>query len=326
MTALCMQQQPPAGLFEMMLTVGTRGSKLSLIQTENVLNNLKLIHSEIEFKIKVIKTIGDKERKKPLFAIDMKGIFEKEIDLAIADGEVDFAVHSLKDVPTVESSETIIAAIPKRSSPHDVLISKGKVPFIALAKGAVVGTGSLRRLAQVKFLRPDLEVVPIRGNVDTRIRKVKQGEFDGVIVAEAGLERMGLESLITERLPLKQFTSAAGQGALAVVAKRDNEKVIGLLSSIDHPPTRAEVTAERSLVLALEGGCRVPIGAIGRANNRALSLYGCIFALNTQKKISASAGGALDEAQDLGKKVAQSLVKQGAKKFEAEWREKYGPW
>jgi hydroxymethylbilane synthase len=155
---------------------------------------------------------------------------------------------------------------------------------------------------------------------------VKQGEFDGIIVAEAGLERMGLESLIAERLPLKQFTSAAGQGALAVVAKKDNEKVIELLSSIDHLPTRAEVTAERSLVLALEGGCRVPIGAIGRANNRALSLYGCIFSLNTQKKISASAEGTLHEAEDLGKKVAQSLVKQGAKKFEAEWREKYGPW
>jgi hydroxymethylbilane synthase len=310
----------------MILTVGTRGSKLSLIQTENVLDNLRLVHPEIEFKIKVIKTMGDKDRKKPLFAIDVKGIFEKEIDLAIANGEVDFAVHSLKDVPTIESSETVIAAYPKRSSPYDVLISKGKVPLDALAKGAVIGTGSLRRLAQVKFLRPDLEVVPIRGNVDTRIRKVKRGEFDGVIVAEAGLERMGLESLIAERFPLKRFTSAAGQGALAVVAKRGNEDVIGLLSSIDHPQTRAEVTAERSLVLALKGGCRVPIGAIGLANNRALSLYGCIFSLNTQKKISASAEGTLDEAQDLGKKVAQSLVKQGAKKFEAEWRKKYGPW
>lgn len=310
----------------MILTVGTRGSKLSLIQTESVLDNLKHIYPEIEFKIKVIKTLGDREKKKPLFAIDMKGIFEKEIDLAIANGEVDFAVHSLKDVPTVESSETVIAAIPKRSSPHDVLISKDKVPFVGLAKGAVVGTGSLRRLAQVKFLRPDLEVVPIRGNVDTRIRKVTKGEFDGIIVAEAGLARMGLESLIAERFPSTHFTPAAGQGALAVVAKKDNKKVIELLSAIDHAPTRAEVTAERSLVLALEGGCRVPIGAIGRANNQTLSLYGCIFSLNTHKKISASAEGPLDEAQELGKKVAQSLVEQGAKKFEAEWRETYGPW
>jgi len=310
----------------MILTVGTRGSKLSLIQTENILDKLKLVHPELEFKIKVIKTLGDKERKKPLFTIDRKGIFEKEIDLAIVKREIDFAVHSLKDVPTLESSETVIAAIPKRSSPHDVLISKDKVPLDALAKGAVIGTGSLRRLAQVKFLRPDLEVVPIRGNVDTRIQKVKRGEFDGVIVAEAGLERMGLESLIAERFSLKRFTSAAGQGALAIIARKDNKHVIELLRSINHPPTRAEVTAERSLVLALEGGCRVPIGAIGRANDRVLSLYGCIFSVNGQKKISSFATGSLDEAQDLGKKVAQSLLEQGAKDFEAEWREKYGLW
>ncbi|MEM3584300.1 MAG: hydroxymethylbilane synthase, partial [Nitrososphaerales archaeon] len=180
--------------FKMILTVGTRGSKLSLIQTKSVLDSLKSIHPELEFKVKIIKTLGDKERKKPLFTIDRKGIFEKEIDMAIVRGEIDFAVHSLKDVPILETPKTIIAAIPKRSSPHDVLISKGKIPFNALTKGAVIGTGSLRRMAQIKFLRPDLEVRPIRGNVDTRITKVKRGEFDGIILAEAGLERMGLES------------------------------------------------------------------------------------------------------------------------------------
>ena len=310
----------------MILTVGTRGSKLSLIQTEIVLDSLKFIHPELESKVKVIKTLGDKERKKPLFTIDRKGIFEKEIDRAIVKGEVDFAVHSLKDVPILEALETIIAAIPKRSSPHDVLISKGKVPLDALAKGAGIGTGSLRRLAQVKFFRPDLEVRPIRGNVDTRIQKVKRGEIDGIIVAEAGLERMGLESQIAERFSLDRFAPAAGQGALAVVARKDNEDVIKLLRSIDHAPTRAEVTAERSLVLSLKGGCRVPIGAIGRADDRTLSLYGCIFSINSQKRISCFAEGSLDEAQDLGRKVTQSLLEQGAKDFEAEWREKYGPW
>lgn len=308
----------------MRLTVGTRGSKLALIQTESVLEELKRAHRELEFKIKVIKTTGDKERKKLLFTIDMKGIFEKEIDLAIAKSEVDFAVHSLKDVPTIETSETTLAAIPKRISPHDVLISKDKVPFLGLPRGAVIGTGSLRRLAQIKFLRPDLQVTPIRGNVDTRIRKVKKGDVDGIIVAEAGLERMGLQHLISERLPLRQFTPSAGQGALAVVAKKDNEKIIKLLSTIDHPPTRAEVTAERSLVRALEGGCRVPIGVIGRADGQNLSLYGCAFSLKTCEKIAASAEGRLEEAEKLGKKVAQFLLKQGAGKFGAEWREEYG--
>jgi hydroxymethylbilane synthase len=310
----------------MILRVGTRGSKLSLIQTEVVLRDIKVIHPNLEFQVNIIKTLGDKERGKPLFTIDRKGIFEKEIDQAIVRGEVDFAVHSLKDVPTVESSETTIAAIPKRASPHDVLISKGKVPLNALAKGAVIGTGSLRRLAQVKFLRPDLEVKPIRGNVDTRIKKVKKGEFDGAIVAEAGLERMGLERETAERFSLDQFPSAAGQGALAIVTRKDNKDAIELLQAVDHPPTRAEVTAERILVLHLEGGCRVPIGAVGRANGRALSLQGCIFSLNDQKKLAAFAEGNLNEARELGKLVAQNLLKQGAKDLETEWREKYGPW
>ncbi|MGQ9719579.1 MAG: hydroxymethylbilane synthase [Nitrososphaerales archaeon] len=310
----------------MILTVGTRGSKLSLIQTETVLDSLKSIHPELEFKVRVIKTLGDKGRKKPLFAIDRKGIFEKEIDIAIVKGEIDFAVHSLKDVPILETLETSIVAVPRRSSPHDVLISKGKVPLDTLARGAVIGTGSLRRMAQIKFLRPDLEVRPIRGNVETRIAKVNRSEFDGIVLAEAGLGRMGLESWIAERFSLDRFTPAAGQGALAIVVRKENEDVTKLLRSIDHPLTRAEVTAERSLVLSLKGGCRVPIGAIGRADDRTLSLYGCIFSINGQKKISSFARGSFDEAQDLGRKVAQSLMEQGAKDFEAEWREKYGPW
>jgi hydroxymethylbilane synthase len=312
----------------MILKVGTRGSKLSLVQTETFLREIKAVQSNVEFQVKIIKTLGDKERGKPLFTIDSKGIFEKEIDQAIERGEVDFAVHSLKDVPTVDPSErkTTIAAIPKRASPHDVLISKGKVPLNALAEGAVIGTGSLRRMAQVKFLRPDLEVKPIRGNIDTRIRKVKKGEFDGAIVAEAGLERMGLEKEIAERFPLDRFPSAAGQGALAIVTRKDDKEVIELLRAVDHPATRAEVTAERSLVLHLEGGCRVPIGAVGRADGGVVSLQGCIFSLDGQKRLSAFAEGTLNEAEEVGREVAQSLLEQGAKDLEKKWREKYGPW
>jgi len=312
----------------MILKVGTRGSKLSRMQTDAFLRNLKAVHPDVEFQVEIIKTLGDKERGKPLFTIDCKGIFEKEIDQAIERGEVDFAVHSLKDVPIVDFTErqTTIAAIPKRASQHDVLISKGNVPLKALAKGAVIGTGSLRRMAQVKFLRPDLEVKPIRGNVDTRIRKVKKGEFDGVILAEAGLERMGLEREIAERFSLETFPSAAGQGALAIVTRNDAENVMKILRAVDHASTRAEVTAERSLVLHLEGGCRVPIGAVGLADGGALSLQGCIFSLDGQKRLSAFAEGTVDEAQALGAQVAQSLLGQGAKDLEKEWREKYGVW
>ena len=298
------------------------------MQTEAFLRDLKAVHPDVEFQVEIIQTLGDKERGKPLFTIDSKGIFEKEIDQAIERGEVDFAVHSLKDVPIVDFAErqTTIAAIPKRASRHDVLISKGNVLLSALGEGAVIGTGSLRRMAQVKFIRPDLEVKPIRGNVDTRIRKVKKGEFDGAILAEAGLERMGLEREIAERFSLETFPSAAGQGALAIVTRNNAENVMKILRAVDHTSTRAEVTAERSLVLHLEGGCRVPIGAVGRADGEVLSLQGCIFSLDGQKRLSAFAEGMIDEAQALGERVAQSLIEQGAKNLEKEWREKYGVW
>jgi hydroxymethylbilane synthase len=310
----------------MKLVVGTRGSKLAQTQTNTVLDSLKAIHPEVSFTVKIVKTLGDEDAKNPLFTIDRRGIFEKELGAAIANDEIDLAVHSLKDVPTEESPNNVIAAIPKRGSPHDVLISKNRVPLEALPNCGVVGTGSLRRLAEVKYLRPDLQIKAIRGNVDTRIRKVNEGEFDGVILAEAGLERMGVKNIISERFALDKFTPAAGQGALAVTAKEGNTPVIELLQSIDDPLTRAEVTAERSLILTLEGGCRVPIGTIGRADNQSLSLFACVFSLDGQEKIVASTKGTLSEADALGRRVAQKLLKAGAKEFEAQWRQKYGPW
>jgi hydroxymethylbilane synthase len=311
----------------MILTVGTRGSKLALTQTEYVLKQIKNSNPNIDFKLKIIKTLGDKENDKPLFTIDCKGIFEKEIDQQVVSGKVDFAVHSLKDVPIVEQQAgTVLGAIPKRDSQCDVFISKGKVVLTALSKGAVVGTGSLRRLAEVKYMRPDLDVKPIRGNVDTRLNKVRCGEIDGIVIAEAGLQRMNLTAEITERLSLQDFPSAAGQGALAIVAKEGNSDIIAILQKVEDKETRAEITAERSLVLSLEGGCRVPIGAVGQANGEELSLYGCIFSLHTQKKISAHAKGTLSQAEELGRRVGEDLIRQGAKDYEKEWREEYGTW
>ncbi len=311
----------------MILSVGTRGSKLALAQTNRTLNQLKQKNPNVDFKLKIIKTIGDKEHGKPLFTIDCKGIFEKEIDQQVVSGEVDFAVHSLKDVPIVEQqSGTIIAAIPKRDSQGDVFISKDKVPLAKLPLGSVVGTGSLRRLAEIKYLRPDLDVQPIRGNVDTRIGKVRKGELAGIVIAEAGLQRMDITGEINQRLPLDQFPSAAGQGAIAVVAKEGNTDVIKLLQSIEDKASRAEITAERSLVLKLEGGCRVPIGAVGQAAGDELSLYGCIYSLTKPKKISATAKGTLADAEELGRRVGEDLIAQGARDYEKEWREKYGVW
>jgi hydroxymethylbilane synthase len=311
----------------MKLTVGTRGSKLALAQTNRTLDWIKAKNPSVDFELKVIHTIGDKEHGKPLFSIDCKGIFEKEIDQEVVSSQIDFAVHSLKDVPIVEQQTgTVLASIPKRDSPCDVFISKNRVKLTELPKGAVVGTGSLRRLAEIKYLRPDLEVEPIRGNIDTRIGKVTKGEIAGIILAEAGLERMDITGEMTERLSLDEFPSAAGQGAIAIVAKEGNTEVIKILQSIEDKATRAEITAERSLVLKLEGGCRVPIGAVAQANQNNLTLFGSIFSLNDRKKISAQAKGTLAQAQELGTKVGEDLIKQGAHEFEKEWREKYGVW
>ncbi|MGO8805105.1 MAG: hydroxymethylbilane synthase [Candidatus Bathyarchaeia archaeon] len=310
----------------MKLIVGTRGSRLSRMQTAKFLEDLKQAHPEAEFKLKIIKTLGDAEKLKPLFTIDSQGIFEKEIDQALMKGEVDFAVASLKDVPTAEVTDTVVAAIPRRASPCDVLISKDKTALKELRKGAVIGTGSLRRLAQVKHLRPDLDVQPIRGNVDTRIQKVRRGEVDGIIVAEAGLERMGLADQVTERFSLELFPSAPGQGALAVVTRKSDCKTMKFLSVMEHAPTRSEVTAERSLMLQLGGGCRVPIGAVGKANSHALTLQGVMFTLDGKSKIEGFEHGDVNDAEALGKKVAQRLLEQGAKEIELKWREKYGPW
>ncbi|MCW3983910.1 MAG: hydroxymethylbilane synthase [Candidatus Bathyarchaeota archaeon] len=311
----------------MKLTVGTRGSKLALAQTNRTLEWIKAKNPDVDFEVKIIHTIGDKEHGKPLFSIDCKGIFEKEIDQQVVSGEVDLAVHSLKDVPIVEQQAgTVLAAIPKRDSPCDVFISKNQIKLAELPKGAVVGTGSLRRLAEIKYLRPDLQVEPIRGNIDTRIGKVRRGELAGIVLAEAGLERMDITGEMTERLSLDQFPSAAGQGAIAVVTKEGNSEVIKILQSVEDKAARAEITAERSLVLKLEGGCRVPIGAVAKADGDNLTLYGSIFSLNDRKKISASAKGTLAEAEKLGAKVGEDLIAQGAKDFEKEWREKYGVW
>ncbi|MDI9644826.1 MAG: hydroxymethylbilane synthase [Candidatus Verstraetearchaeota archaeon] len=304
----------------MILRVGTRGSRLSVLQTEGVLREMQAANKGVEFGVKIIKTLGDREQERPLFAIDGMGVFEKEIDQAIVNGEVDLAVHSLKDVPVLGMPEITIAAIPRRIHRHDVLISRGGVPLAELPSGARVGTGSLRRLAQIRYLRPDLDVRPIRGNVDTRVRKVKSGELDAVVVAEAGVERLGMGGEVAERLPLEHFPTAAGQGALAVVARRDRQDVIIVAQAVDDPLTRAEVTAERSLIRHLGGGCRVPVGAVGVAQGGRLSLQGHIFSLDCRKKISSAAEGALSDADVLGERVAMDLIGQGAKDFVNEWR------
>jgi hydroxymethylbilane synthase len=305
------------------LTVGTRGSNLSLIQTDVVIRKLKREISGLEIEVKVIKTTGDRMSNKPLLLIKEKGIFEKDIDKAVLRGDVDFAVHSMKDVPIIQPPKTLIVAVPERESPYDVLVSRDGMKLKDLPSGAVVGTGSPRRKAQLHHARPDLKVASIRGNVDTRVKKLKQGLYDAVILAEVGLQRLNMQDTITERLSLEEFTPAPGQGALAIVAREDNEKVNEVLRRINHWPSMAAVLAERAFIRKIGGGCKVPLGAIAQVKNGALSFYAAVLSPDGKTKIQTSKVGDLTSPEELGLKAAQEILRLGAESLVQHWRKLY---
>jgi len=272
----------------------------------------------------VITTAGDADQRTPLFSLDQKGIFEKEIDQAVLDGRVDFAVHSMKDIPVFDrNSSLVIVSVPERGSVADVLVSKRDMLLKDLGKGSRIGTSSLLRVAQLRRARSDLNPEPIRGNVETRIQKVDKGEFDAVVLAEAGLARLGITGRISERLPVEDFMPAPGQGALAVVARRDNLEVVDVLRSIEHPPTRAEIEAERELVRILEGGCKVPVGALAIARGERIQISACIFSIDGREKLLAERSGLVQESVVLTKEVGEELLRNGAKKIEESWRTVY---
>jgi len=294
------------------LVVGTRGSKLSLVQAEIIIQELKEKIPNLNFKIKIIKTIGDRKSRKPLISFKENGIFVKPLDTAVLKGKVDFAVNSLKDVPTKMSPKLKIVAVPKRGSAHDVLISNNNLKLKELPKDAVIGTGSPRRMAQIHSIRPDLKIKTIRGNVDTRVKKFKQGEFDGLILAEIGLNRLNMQDYITERLSLEIFTPPPGQGALAIIARDDNFDIIKILKEINHQSSMASIRAERMFLKELGGGCKVPIGAFAKVENNKLSLYVSILSPDGKIRISTSKTGDPLNPEYLGLSVAKDLLKKGA--------------
>ncbi len=292
----------------MKLIVGTRGSKLALWQTDHVIELLKARFPELEFEKKIIKTTGDKIRDAPLAKIGGKGIFVKEIDEAVRDGRVDFAVHSMKDVPTELLPELHIAATPPREKVNDALISRDGKKLDELPAGAIVGTSSLRRQAELKSYRSDLEVKNLRGNVDTRLRKLKAGEYDAIIMAYAGLKRLGFESEITQLLPVEHFLPSVGQGAIAVVARKDAE-VNRYLAEINHQPTMKRVMAERALLSALGGGCQVPLGAYTQIDGGKIKLMCAVFTPEGEK-ISVEISG--EDPEAVGREAATKLLEEGA--------------
>jgi hydroxymethylbilane synthase len=255
------------------LKVGTRGSSLAIVQTKDVINQLSKITNEV-MDIDVIKTTGDKIKDSQLYQIDTKGIFTKELDKAVLDEEVDFVVHSLKDLPTELASDLEIVAVPKRESSHEVLVSK--FGWEEIPDGSSLGTSSLRREALCKYHQKNFNIKPIRGNIDTRIKKVLDGNYHATIMAEAGLIRLGLTHHIRKRFSLEYFTPAAGQGALAIVVRQDSCHR-RILEKLNHPLSAQEALAEKTVLKELGAGCQWPIGVSARVKNGELELYSILL-------------------------------------------------
>jgi hydroxymethylbilane synthase len=292
-----------------MLVIASRGSQLALWQAHWVEARLGALGHTC--RIEIVRTTGDKITDVPLAKVGTKGLFTKEIEEALLDGRADLAVHSLKDLPTEVPPGLALAAVPEREDPRDALVGKR---MAELAAGAKVGTSSLRRAAQLRRLRPDLKVEPVRGNLDTRLRKLDDGRYDAILLAAAGLKRLGWGGRISEILEPEIMCPAVGQGALAVET-RESGPGFDACRALDHPATHAAVAAERSVLMALGGGCQTPIGAHAAAHNGTLRLLAMVASPDGAEMVRGETEGPPSEAQRLGQELAQRLLESGARKI-----------
>ncbi len=266
-----------------------------------------------EIELVPIATAGDANQQGPIGEIGTSGVFTKELQRALLDRRIDLAVHSLKDLPTEPVEGLLLAAVPERESTADVLVSREKRRFTDLSRGARIGTGSLRRQSQLLHARPDLVMLDVRGNVDTRLRKLHEGQYDALVLAEAGLKRLGLAAEISEILPRSLILPAIGQGALGLESRADDETTVATAAALDHQPTHAAVTAERTLLASLRGGCLAPVGALGRVEpDGRLHLSATVLSSDGVRRVSAEAADEITAAEALGRRVADGLLRQGA--------------
>ena len=299
-------------------------SKLSQAQTNWVISELQKIDPSLSFEFKTITTKGDTDTR-PLFAMEQKGIFEKEIDRAVFEKEVDFAVHSLKDVPSQLDENLIIACIPKREAINDVLITRDGFDIDSIPSNSVVGSSSLRRAVQITRKRPDLNVKPVRGNIETRINKVVDGKFDGVVLAQAGITRLGT-SVKLSKLSLDDFPPSPGQGALAIVCREDDSKTLEILQQIEDPKSRKEIEAERALSDSVDSGCRFPVGAFAISDSNSLTLKVAVYSMDGKKSIILEKSDNIDNAIELGKSLGDELRDRGVSEIASNWREELEEW
>jgi hydroxymethylbilane synthase len=294
----------------MKITIGSRGSALALWQANWVKDQLAAAGHDVT--IKIIKTSGDKLQNAALAASGTKGLFIKEIEEELLAGEVDLAVHSMKDLPTDLPKGLGVAAVPEREDPHDALVSKNGLKLQDLPAGARIGTSSLRRQSQLLALRPDLRVVPMRGNVDTRLRKLERGDCDALVLAGAGLKRLGFASHITNWFSESEICPAVGQGALAIEIKMQNMAVGNSVAQLDHLSTHQAVRAERAMLEALGGGCQLPIAAYAKSDSGDFQLTGVVADPDGTRLLRACVTGNPENPEQLGKQVAEALLSQGA--------------
>ena len=304
--------------------VGARGSQLSVAQTNWVISELKKVNPDSEYEIKTITTKGDTDTR-PLFTIDQKGIFEKEIDRAVAQKEVDFAVHSLKDVPSELDDGLILACIPKREVVNDVFISSDGSSLDDISPNSIIGTSSLRRAVQVSRKRPDVTVKPIRGNIETRIKKVSGENYDGIVLAQAGISRLGVDVKYSP-LSINDFSPSPGQGAIAIVTREDDTQTISMLKKIEDSTSRLEIEAERALSDFVDSGCRFPIGAYAKSNGSEITLDVVAFSVDGKKSIHVTKTGDKDDPYSIGKGAGEELREKGVNDLALNWREKVEEW
>ncbi|MSQ40510.1 MAG: hydroxymethylbilane synthase [Dehalococcoidia bacterium] len=294
------------------LVVGTRGSALALVQTEEVFKELRAAHPDLEFQVVTIRTSPDVRREDPLSSFD-RGMFVKELEYALLDKKVDMVVHSLKDLPSETPPQFSIAAIGKRLDPRDVLVSRAGLPLARLPSGARIGTSSPRRACQVKALRRDVEIVLIRGNVDTRLRKVSEGQYDAAVVAAAGVARLGLLDQVSQFFSPREIIPPPGQGALAVETRAADEWAQWVVGPVNHQPTAVAVTAERAFMARLGAGCRVPFAAYGEVTAEGLKLVGLISDTDGERCFTTDIQGDPARAEELGVELAERLLSAGAR-------------
>ena len=292
------------------LRVGSRGSPLALIQDDEAISQLKAHHPDLEYEVVIVRTSGDANQTAPLAGMGL-GVFVSQIEERLLSGELDMAIHSLKDLPTKLPEGLALGAVLKRRDPRDALVNRWECPLDELPQGARIGTSSPRRAAQLRRYAPGVEVVPIRGNVETRLRKAEGGEADGVVLAAAGLSRLGMEDRVADYLSPQRFVPPPGQGALAVEVRADDRRMLDILQCIDHPATRFEVTAERAFLETLGGGCSLPVGAYARCMGHELLMTVYISNPEGSRVFTAKVDGLKHDPKQLAGDAYLAVAERG---------------